>query len=246
VGLFDKFKKPKAKKTMIPLEIPPEPDFFAALPSSSEIQQQPTAVSRSSAPPAPQGLAPVLPPLFENQQQPGLPPQPTTIPDFRLPPQPGLVAGQREEHEEMQYPQHEEIQYPQEQFQEIQQQSPTPQFRFYERADHPPEELPFDVSQELMTLPEVHRKAHPEQWQQPESTLKKKRHTPKQFITMTHLSELGQQLMNFREDLILAKDTAFRLTDLNEQEIEQMARWYAVQQTIEMRIAEIDKRLFKA
>ncbi|MEK6921634.1 MAG: hypothetical protein AABX82_07135, partial [Nanoarchaeota archaeon] len=71
-------------------------------------------------------------------------------------------------------------------------------------------------------------------------------HFSKQFITVTALFEVGEQLVNMSEDLGLAKDTVFRITDLNEQEIEQMAKWQALQQSMELRIAEVDKILFKA
>jgi hypothetical protein len=129
--------------------------------------------------------------------------------------------------------------------------------------------VPFDVSQELLTLPEVHRQEHPELYKKHEEyhdahemkheqhpfhstnkeaehhPAKHTRHTPKKFITMTSLYETGEQLVNLAEDLSLAKDTAFRLTDLNEQEIEQMAKWHTLHQSIELRIAEVDKVLFK-
>lgn len=151
--------------------------------------------------------------------------------------------------------------------------SPTPRFKFYQAAEptaeHPehPAEVPFDVSQELLSMPELHKQAHPEVYheevhedmEQPYTFLQKEQpitpakkitptgpHLSKQFITVTALFEVGEQLVNMSEDLGLAKDTVFRITDLNEQEIEQMAKWQALQQSMELRIAEVDKILFKA
>ncbi|MBI5002183.1 hypothetical protein HZC31_02260 [Candidatus Woesearchaeota archaeon] len=144
-----------------------------------------------------------------------------------------------------------------------------PQFKFYygpERAGQSSEstehgEIPFDVTQELLHLPQMHQEEHPElhpeeeeekpyQFMSQERAIpqlkKESSHISKQFITVATLYEVGEQLVNMGEDLALAKDTAFRLTDLNEQEIEQMVKWQAFQQSMEMRIAEIDKLLFKA
>ncbi len=149
------------------------------------------------------------------------------------------------------------------------QEPPQPQFKFYygpERTEHGSEsaehgEIPFDVTQELLHLPQVHQEEHPELHPEEEEErpykfipqeraapqLKKESvHISKQFITVAALYEVGEQLVNMGEDLALAKDTAFRLTDLNEQEIEQMVKWQALQQSMEMRIAEVDKLLFKA
>ena len=153
--------------------------------------------------------------------------------------------------------------------------SPTPRFKFYQAAestvDHAAHgaEVPFDISQELLTMPELHKQAHPEVYremheeahedmEQPYTFLQKETtasvkkiapagpHISRQFITVTTLFEVGEQLVNMSEDLGLAKDTVFRITDLNEQEIEQMAKWQALQQSMELRIAEVDKILFKA
>ncbi len=115
-------------------------------------------------------------------------------------------------------------------------------------------EVPLEVSQELLTLPDVHRKEHPEFYEKElrqEARTERKEQLvqhwlPKEYIPLSRLFELGEQLITLGEDLALAKDTTFRLTDLNEQELEQMVRWYAVQQSIDLRIAEIDKLLFKA
>ncbi len=149
------------------------------------------------------------------------------------------------------------------------QEPPQPQFKFYygpERTEQSTEsaehgEIPFDVTQELLHLPQMHQEEHPEFHPEEEeerpykfmsqvraaSELKKEcLHISKQFITVAVLYEVGEQLVNMGEDLALAKDTAFRLTDLNELEIEQMVKWQALQQSMEMRIAEIDKLLFKA
>lgn len=144
-----------------------------------------------------------------------------------------------------------------------------PQFKFYygpERVEQSTQsagqgEIPFDVTQELLHIPQLHQEKHsefhpeeeeekpykcmPQECAVPE-VKKEDLHISKQFITVAALYEAGEQLVNMGEDLALAKDTAFRLTDLNEQEIEQMVKWRALQQSIEMRIAEIDKLLFKA
>jgi hypothetical protein len=155
------------------------------------------------------------------------------------------------------------------------QQPAQPQFKFYQAATpeeveqegyplaHPIEQpimhqesdqmaqdnAPFDVSQELLTLPEVHRKEHPELYHEGAHTqelhARPKKHISKEFIPITNLFEIGEQLSNLGEDLLLAKDTSFRLTDLNEQEIEKMAKWHTLHQSIELRLAEVDKLLFK-
>lgn len=149
------------------------------------------------------------------------------------------------------------------------QEQPQPQFKFYygperteqrnESAEHG--EIPFDVTQELLHMPQMHQGEHPEMHPEEEEErpytfipedravpeLKKEsHHISRQFITVAALYEVGEQLVNMGEDLGLAKDTAFRLTDLNELEIEQMVKWQVLQQSMEMRIAEIDKLLFKA
>ena len=71
-------------------------------------------------------------------------------------------------------------------------------------------------------------------------------HFGKKFITVSVLCDVGEQLVNMAEDLGLAKDTAFRLADLNEQEIEMMAKWQTLQHNMELRLAEMDKIMFKA
>jgi len=145
------------------------------------------------------------------------------------------------------------------------QEPPQPQFKFYygpEKTEaHGQEEIPFDVTQELLHMPQMHQEEHPELHPEEEeekpykfmpqdravpNLRKESLHITKQFITVAALYEVGEQLVNMGEDLALAKDTAFRLTDLNELEIEQMVKWQSLQQSMEMRIAEIDKLLFKA
>ncbi len=97
------------------------------------------------------------------------------------------------------------------------------------------QEIPFDVRQELLTLPKEAR--IPEQ---------KKQMIPRQFLTVSMLLDIGEQLIHMNDDIVLGKDTAFRLSDINEQEIENMAKWHALHQSVELRLAEIDKILFKA
>jgi hypothetical protein len=122
------------------------------------------------------------------------------------------------------------------------------------QAEHNPKyHVPFDVSQELLSLPGLNKHQTPSQEmptfhkEDMQHAIHKKpaHHTPKQFITMTNLFEVGEQLVNFSEDLSLAKDTSFRIADLNEQEIEHMAKWHTLQESIQMRVAEIDKLLFR-
>ena len=150
--------------------------------------------------------------------------------------------------------------------------SPIPSFRFYQQAapeDHPHEqmheemhqdqaEIPFDISQELLSMPEMMKqhqdlqeKSAPtfssfEKVERKAASLEHHLHFGKKFITVTVLYDVGEQLVNMAEDLGLAKDTAFRLADLNEQEIEMMAKWQTLQQNMELRIAEMDKVMFKA
>ena len=208
------------------------------------------------------------------------------IPPIGMPPGADINAQYGEVPEEMPMPTPSEEMaapeaYPQmqQQQQSVQEQMPRvtlfggaqeqPQFKFYygpERTEHGSEsaehgEIPFDVTQELLHLPQMHQEEHPElhpeeeeekpyQFMSQERAIpqlkKESSHISKQFITVATLYEVGEQLVNMGEDLALAKDTAFRLTDLNELEIEQMVKWQAFQQSMEMRIAEIDKLLFKA
>jgi hypothetical protein len=227
-----------------------------------------------------------FPPMDFSQRQ--MPMQQFQTPDFPLPQRnaPGMRQMPEMMEEEMPMP------APPAEMQEVQQQqmpipspqaqpapqsmfaSPTPRFKFYEtaepRVDHAAHqaEVPFDISQELLTMPELHKQVYPEVYheeerpedmeqpykflQKEESTISVRKiaaagsHFTKQFITVAELFEVGEQLVNMSEDLGLAKDTVFRITDLNEQEIEQMAKWQALQQSMELRIAEVDKILFKA
>lgn len=157
-----------------------------------------------------------------------------------------------------------------------------PKFRFYENAEpreitapiisttpeSAQQQMPFDVAQELLTIPKQVPKQHipqPEKYKEEEEELEKPytflpeqkesqviavkkqpEHYPKSFLTVASLFEVGEQLINLKEDILLGRDTLFRLIDLNEQEIELVAKWQVLQQSIEMRVAEIDKLLFKA
>lgn len=126
----------------------------------------------------------------------------------------------------------------------------------------------FDVSQELLTIPAQYQAQHPGLFKEEEiekpyafvpqekkaaalEKIKKEakehlHHYPKPYMTIASLFEVGEQLINLKEDLSLGRDTVFRLIDLNEQEIELIARWQVLQNSMEMRVAEIDKVLFKA
>ena len=285
LGLFSKFKK--NKKPVKPLETPPIPEGEEPqnqFPPGPQGMPPPSQMPYQGAPfpsqgPPQQQMAPQAP---YPQGQPL--PQQNPMPEFSLPPQQGYMPGSREEPEfyedqqyEMQpqapmppYPQSQQAQMPYPQMGMQQPPYPPqrvpplqPQFRFYQSATpeevEQKQEVPFDVSQELLTLPEVHKKEHPELYEGPEENFeeeipeyeepvhkKKIRQAPKQFITMNSLFEVGEQLVNLSEDLTLARDTSFRLTDLNEQEIEKMAKWHTLLHSAEMRIAEIDKLLFRA
>ncbi len=232
MGLLDAFTKRKAmKKSVPPLEMPPPP---------------------------------------EGQEQPQLPTQ-TPMPTFSLPteqgPFPSPVSQMPPEAMqlgevpfEQQFPEL-AVPLPPEEEQKPIQEPPQAALPLEAPIRHPETafaaekvlEVPFEVSQELLTLPEVHRKEHPEFYEKEQVKVLQERKKqfvqqmlPKEYILLSQLFEVGEQLLTLGEDLALAKDTTFRLTDLNEQEIEQMARWYAQQQSIDMRIAEIDKLLFKA
>lgn len=250
MGLLDAFQKKKPmKKTVSPLEMPPPPEGQEAAPFSFPSLQ-----------PSPQ----------VQERQPQLP-TPTPMPTFSLPTEqePFPSPASQMPPEAMQLS---ELSFDQ-QFPELavplppeEEQKAIPEgraaFPLEAPIRHPDAafstekalEVPLEVSQELLSLPEAHRKEHPEfykkeQMQEARTERKKQlvQHLlPKEYIPLSQLFEVGEQLMTLGEDLALAKDTTFRLTDLNEQEIEQMARWYAVQQSIDLRIAEIDKLLFKA
>ncbi len=283
VGLFDLLKKKKAAKGPVKdLEAPPAPDD--GMPPAEAVP-----MLGSEAPLDAKQQSQQFPPMDFSQRQ--MPMQQFQTSDFPLPQR--NAPGMRQMPEMMQY---EEVPMPTPpaELQEFAQQqmpasesqappaaqsmfsSPTPRFKFYQAAEptaehleHPEHgtEMPFDISQELLTMPELHKQAHPEVYheevhedmEQPYQFLQKEEpitsakkitaagpHFSKQFITVTALFEVGEQLVNMSEDLGLAKDTVFRITDLNEQEIEQMAKWQALQQSMELRIAEVDKILFKA
>ncbi len=253
--------------------------------ASSQYPQFPPAQQFSQQSPS---FGPQQPMNFPMPQQRAVP-QPSTpsfapeaqIPPIGMPPGADMSAQYGEVPEEMPMPMPSEEMaapqaYPQmqQQQQSAQEQMPkvtlfgaqeAPQFKFYygpertEEAQTSAQEVPFDVTQELLHIPQMHQEEHPELHPEEEvekpykfipqeapEVKKEGPHISKQFITVAALYEVGEQLVNMGDDLALAKDTAFRLTDLNEQEIEQMAKWQALQQSMEMRIAEIDKLLFKA
>lgn len=279
VGLFDVLKKKKAGKGPIKdLEAPPAPES-----SPAEAVPMPGSEAPSDA----MQQSQQFPPMDFSQRQ--MPMQQFQTPDFPLPQR--NAPGMRQMPEMMQDEEMPMPTPPVEMAELAQQQmpapvspappagqsmfsSPTPRFKFYQAAEQTAEdpehgaEVPFDISQELLTMPELHKQAHPEvyheeeayeemeqpyrflQKEEPTTSVKKttvaSSHVSKQFITVAALFEVGEQLINMSEDLGLAKDTVFRITDLNEQEIEQMAKWQALQQSMELRIAEVDKILFKA
>lgn len=126
----------------------------------------------------------------------------------------------------------------------------------------------FDVSQEMLSIPAEYQEQHPEFYKEEEvekpyavvpegkkpgalqalkkGALQPAHHYPKPYLTVASLFEVGEQLINLKEDLSLGRDTVFRLIDLNEQEIALIARWQVLQNSMELRVAEIDKVLFKA
>lgn len=274
MGLFDAFKKKKeAKAPLKELETPPPADMGS--PSFSQMDQTP-------APPSDMRIAPMS---FSEQVQPQQMQQEMQSPsgvshyedipipepeEFSAPTQQMMQPHQMQPLPQMQAFQ--QMQMPQQFPPQLKMGSPVPTFRFYQEAVPQHEEVhqeheelhtievPFDVSQELLSMPEM-LKQHEEEkkvMQKPIPTfekfekIEKKQfvsagsHIGKQFITMGVLYDVGEQLVNMAEDLALAKDTAFRLTDLNEQEIEIMAKWQTLQQNMELRLAEMDKILFKA
>lgn len=138
-------------------------------------------------------------------------------------------------------------------FSDIPQQQ-TPQFRFYEapteeheeaheihEEQHPLDQTPadIDIAKELLAVPKEQKPVIKQPKKEINVTNKK------QFLPITTLGEIGEQLFHLQDDLTLAKDTAFRVTDLNEQEIEQLAKWQTVCTSMELKIAEMDKMLFK-
>jgi hypothetical protein len=157
-----------------------------------------------------QQLSPMQPFPSSQYSQPSLPPQPL----FQQEPRFTFYAQPREEHHE----EHNEEQN-----------------EFHQEEPRELQEVPFDVTQELLSLPKIVQKKEFHSV-----------HIPKRFLTVAMLLDIGTQLINIQEDLTLGKDTVFRLGDLNEQEIEMMARWNALHQSMELRMAEIDKILFKA
>ncbi len=256
MNFFNKFRKKKAIPVK-PLETPPEPEGIMPItsvqfpqqnpmPEFSLPQQQRYARSPHEEPEE------ISYPMQENTSLPPYEQQMQFASEIPTPPQ---------EDGEQNNLQRSELHQPQQSQQMV---SQTPQFKFYQttapeettKQDYPiekpithPEVPPFDISQELQTLPEMHKKEHPELYAPEKQEEKKKqireKHVPKRFVTVESLYGIEEQFVNLAEDISLAKDTAFRLTDINEQEIEEMVKWYALQQSIELRVAEIDKLLFK-
>ncbi len=98
-----------------------------------------------------------------------------------------------------------------------------------------PEQIQWDVTQELLSMPKTELKHEPA-----------KVHISRQYMTVSMVLDVNEQIANLNDDIALGKDTAYRLSDLNEQEIEKMAKWHALHQSMELRMAQIDKILFKA
>ena len=221
--LFDSFKKKKYVLPLKELEIPPVPDDQEIL-KPQEVPEEFSSIM------AQDDFSAASPQMQQELQR---------TPDFPLPKQ-----REMSEQTSFGFGTYDEVPMPFPEETEIG--SPVPQFKFYQEAPKEEHDLdvPFDVSQELLSIPEIIRQ---EKKQKAEEPAKQQHlHFSKQFITVASLYEVGEQLIHFNEDISLAKDTAFRLTDLNEQEIEQMAKWQTLQHSIELRLAEIDKILFKA
>ena len=287
MGLFDAFKKKKvvAKELETPPAPEQNPPFnMGQAPASSgdtqsgdfSMQQMPAQNPILDFPlPRQNASFPSSNPAFGMvpEQEMSLNPQMTQqmqiSPDMQMPQQVQHPSFSMSQYEDIPMPEPDEM-APQQIPPQPKMGSPIPSFRFYKEAapeDYPQSheemhqdqgEIPFDISQELMSMPEMMKQhdEHEEQKIPSFSSIEKakKKATPvenhlhfgKKFITVTILYDVGEQLVNMAEDLGLAKDTAFRLTDLNEQEIEMMAKWQTLQQNMELRLAEMDKIMFKA
>ncbi|MBI5072471.1 hypothetical protein HZA99_01495 [Candidatus Woesearchaeota archaeon] len=285
MGLFDAFKKKKAVTKE--LEIPPIPDQEmgmeqAPMPPRESGMEQFSPQQQMQAPMPEQNPMPDFPLPRQNA------PFPSSNPSFELAPESAMPGQQIQQpfgmpqYDDVPMPEQGEMSgqgmQPQMQQQVPPQPkmgSPVPTFRFYQEApeDHHEEmrqemhenmhethnaEVPFDISQELLSMPEMlkqhethEEKSAPtfssfEKIERKPATMEQHPHFGKKFITVSVLCDVGEQLVNMAEDLGLAKDTAFRLADLNEQEIEMMAKWQTLQHNMELRLAEMDKIMFKA
>ncbi len=247
MGLFNAWKK---KKELPELEAPPPVEE----PSAEEHSMQPSIPAYSMEPFPEQPEMPLqtfqdvpMPPDEMRMQPPQPPehPQEQSIAMQKTPEFPTIP----EIPQKISLPQQavEPPQMPKEALSLFQLQQ-MPQFKFYtapaegheehevsEEHDVKQYEIPFDVKQELLTLPK-------------EAKIPKqvKPHIPRTFLTVSMLMDVGEQLIHMNDDIALGKDTAFRLGDLNEQEIEKMAKWHALHQSMELRLAQMDKILFKA
>ncbi len=199
------------QKLQIPQQQPSQaPQIQAFQPAQFQIPPQP---QQQNIPKPVQVFKQQLPPIQSFSSQ--LYPQPPSMPQEPLLQQePQFFYDTHEEFNEEQHEGHHEEQ---------------------EQYESPSAEIPFDVTQELLSMPKSMQK-------QEVHTA----HIPKKYLTVAMLLDIGTQLINLHDDITLGKDTAFRLGDLNEQEIEKMARWHALHQSMELRMAEIDKILFKA
>lgn len=235
------FLLPQASSSM-PFESREEPEAFPQQIAMPEQRMPPMAAPRAEIPPAMQAAMEQPMPFGRELEE-----IPMPMPEMR-----GMSP--------MQMP-------------PLQQQS---QFRFFEAAAEEPSAAPAfsemqpesDVSQELLSIPAEYQEQHPELYKEEEEekpyavvpgakkpgalqalkkgALQPVHHYPKPYMTVASLFEVGEQLINLREDLSLGRDTVFRLIDLNEQEIALIAKWQVLQNSMELRVAEIDKVLFKA
>lgn len=286
MGLFDAFKKKKAAAKE--LETPPAPDQELGMeqapmpPHDSGMEQ---FSSLQQAPMPPQNAMPDFPLPRQNTPFPssnasfGLAPE-SAMPDHQMMQQAPEMHMPQMQQASFGMPQYDDIPMPEQEEmapqmpQQPKMGSPVPTFRFYQEAPQEHDlhedmhedmheahdaEVPFDVSQELLSMPEMlkqHEESHQETkkplftFESSERIEKKSAtvglHFGRRFITVGVLYDVGEQLVNMAEDLGLAKDTAFRLADVNEQEIEMMAKWQTLQHNMELRLAEMDKIMFKA
>lgn len=268
-------KNKAAKMPVKELETPPAPEeqvlsattsfpssFSEPAPAPEIKQEVPAAMPEFLLPQASSSMP------FESREEPeAFSKEEIQLPEEIPMPMPEEMAGAPRQQPAMLF-QQQARPMPQIQIPSIQQQ---PQFRFFEapREAQTPSEMQteFDVSQELLTIPAQYQAQHQgffkeEEIEKPYAFVPQEKkaaalerikkeakehlhHYPKPYMTIASLFEVGEQLINLKEDLSLGRDTVFRLIDLNEQEIELIARWQVLQTSMEMRVAEIDKVLFK-
>ena len=230
MGIFDSFKN---KKAPLPeLEMPPSPEVhnqeqkpfepmpgqFEHPPEMPEGMSMPSEMPSFEEAPAPPEEMRAPEPHMSAVSQPLPMPQAPSIPQISMPEHISIP----EHHEEL----------------SLFQQQKEPTFKmYYAQQEHEEsvQQIPVDVTQELLSLPKSEPKI-----------VAVKAQVPRQYLTMSAVVDIQGQITNLYDDIALGKDKAYRLVDLNEQEIEKMAKWHALHEAMELRMAQIDKILFKA